>query len=511
MAFAHAQMMLYRPFLHYVSQTCKSKTVDQRAFACASACVSVSRNIVHITMEMKRQGLLIGAYWFSMYTTFFAILSLVFYALENHDTTTSNEVLRDAMEGKEVLAQLAKRSMAADRCTETLKVSRASSALPGSIRRMTLTCQNIFEQLPERLKRGRMAANRKRRQDSPAIPPMQKPVVCKTESDSDTKPRRASTFPEALQNPLTKRSSFPHSLPLSQQHLSHLSLDSPYAASPTLSTHDFFDTTPSLTPTSTFASTFNFTVPHHTPQQAPSHSFPATPITNSFLDPAGLNVPLPDMSAMMFPSADPFAYPNQPMTTFENSGFPFKDTTAATNATANGPNSSFSYRPRSSGSAGDVQGIFGSIAGLGNGAVRPVSANGASGSNSGGGGGSITGVNGGVNGGAAGVGLADNDVQLFGPMPMYLMQGAQHAANPALGLQGADAGADAAGGQSGSNGANGVGGFEGSGMNLDDLFSGEEWANTFLDQGLGLGGLGMGAFGGGGGAQAQGVGMGGWR
>ena len=377
---------------------------------------------------------------------------------------------------------------------------------------MTLTCQNIFEQLPERLKRGRMAANRKRRQDSPAIPPMQKPVVCKTESDSDTKPRRANTFPEALQNPPMKRASFPHSLPLSQQHLSHVSLESPYIASPTLSTHDFFDTTPSLTPTSTFASTFNFNIPHHTPQQAPNHSFPATPVTNSFLDPVGLNVPLPDMSAMMFPSADPLAYPNQPMTTFENSGFPFKDTSAAApNAVANGLNSNFSYRPRSSGSAGDMQDIFGNIAGLGSGAVRPVSANGVGSSSSSSGSGSMTGANGGVNGGAAGAGLADNDVQLFGPMPMYLMQGAQHAANPALGLQGADAGANAAGRQSGSNGTNGVGGFESSSMNLDDLFSGEEWANTFLDQGLGLGGLGIGAFGSGGGAQAQGVGIGGWR
>lgn len=27
---------------------------------------------------------------------------------------------------------------------------------------------------------------------------------------------------------------------------------------------------------------------------------------------------IPDLSAMMFPSADPFAYPNQPMTTLEN-------------------------------------------------------------------------------------------------------------------------------------------------------------------------------------------------
>ena len=30
---------------------------------------------------------------------------------------------------------------------------------------------------------------------------------------------------------------------------------------------------------------------------------------------------VPDLSAMMFPSADPFAYPNQPMTTLENRNF----------------------------------------------------------------------------------------------------------------------------------------------------------------------------------------------
>jgi hypothetical protein len=84
----------------------------------------VSRNIIHIAVEMKRQGLLIGAYWFSMYTTFFAILSLVFYALENPENEASRDVLRVAKEGKDTLQQLTKRSMAADRCTATLSVSR---------------------------------------------------------------------------------------------------------------------------------------------------------------------------------------------------------------------------------------------------------------------------------------------------------------------------------------------------------------------------------------------------
>lgn len=123
MAFGHAQLLLYRPFLHYVSSTYHDNTTDQRAFACASACVSVSRNIIHITSEMRRRGLLAGAYWFSMYTTFFAIVSILYFVLENPHSPTSLELLRDAAEGKEVLAYFAKRSMAADRCSSALNVS----------------------------------------------------------------------------------------------------------------------------------------------------------------------------------------------------------------------------------------------------------------------------------------------------------------------------------------------------------------------------------------------------
>lgn len=116
-------MMLYRPFLHYVSQDCASKGVDKRSFACAAACVSVARNIVHITTEMKRKGLLVGAYWFVMYTTYLAILALVFFVLENPSSPTGKDILKDAIEGRETLASLAKRSWAADRCSQSLAVS----------------------------------------------------------------------------------------------------------------------------------------------------------------------------------------------------------------------------------------------------------------------------------------------------------------------------------------------------------------------------------------------------
>lgn len=58
-----------------------------------------------------------------MYTTYFAILSLIFFVLENPDSPTAKDgVLKDAMEGKNTLAGLAKKSLAADRCSQSLIV-----------------------------------------------------------------------------------------------------------------------------------------------------------------------------------------------------------------------------------------------------------------------------------------------------------------------------------------------------------------------------------------------------
>lgn len=119
-------MVMYRPFLHYVSGGSQGRGIDKRSYACAAACVSVARNVVHITAEMKKKQLLNGSYWFTMYTTYFAILSLLFFILENPESATAKDgILKDALEGKNTLAGLAKRSMAADRCTQSLNVRAA--------------------------------------------------------------------------------------------------------------------------------------------------------------------------------------------------------------------------------------------------------------------------------------------------------------------------------------------------------------------------------------------------
>ena len=122
-AYAHVQLVLYRPFLHYVSpRLSHNNKIDDLSYACAAAAISVSRNIVHIGLEIRKQRVLSGPYWFMLYTEFFAVLSLVFYAIENPEKPGSAEVLADARAGRQMIADLAEKSLAAERVSDALKV-----------------------------------------------------------------------------------------------------------------------------------------------------------------------------------------------------------------------------------------------------------------------------------------------------------------------------------------------------------------------------------------------------
>lgn len=419
MSYAHAQMMLYRPFLHYVSQTCHSRVVDKRSYACAAACVSVSRNIIHIAIEMKKRRLLIGAYWFTMYTTFFAILSLVFYALENPENNASQDVLRVAKEGKDTLEALAKRSMAADRCTATLAA--------------------LFEQLPERFSRTRQnSISRKRRQGTSPHPLGGNVDTQSSEpnlsSEQGPEPRRANTYPQ------------PSSQPAFAPNVSTQSLDpATYQFSPS---HGFFDvpvvpSSSSATDTPSLSSGLS---------QHPD-SYPMSP--TNLTDP---NFPLADLSAAMFPSADPFAYPDQNMPPAQSYDQIAKN--------LNNHFYGYSTVPgfqRGSIGTNDIHSPNAFLM---------------------------------VNGFLDHSPTQDSDVQLLGPTPFYLMQG-----NPALQQQSAQAQHQQPNGQMPTNdqstftgdtdakpfdnqnhqgfpgqlNANGPSNLQVPNMNLDQLLGGEEW------------------------------------
>jgi len=433
-AYAHVQMILYRPFLHYVSQSCQTGPVDKRSYACAAAGVSVSRNVVHITGEMKKRGLLVGSYWFTMYTTFFAILSLIFFVLENPDSGTSRDILKDANEGKETLASLARRSLAADRCTAMLGVCNRSFFGYCTAAGLLTSTQGLFDQLPEKLKRSRFnsyTGNKKRHASSPhriaSVQAMRSaPDITQTiNTDPTANMQRASTYPTPVSAAALKRASVPYDISTMRQTL-RPSLDNIYRRD-SQQIHMPTDTVDMSTPDSAGSS-----IPSSATQ--PQFGFPS-----NFDD-----ADLPDLSAMMFPSADPFAYPNQPMTTLENRHYkqenpPFTPPPAQTDRL-------FVYHDSTTPNT----------------AAHPYDS---------------------------------LEVQLFGPLPPYMMQGP----HPSMGLSGVGgAPMDIGGGMMamGGEGIAGGGGGAGGGwpqrhvktggtpgINMEDIF-GEDWAGGWINQGF---------------------------
>ena len=287
LSYAHAQVMLYRPFLHFVAMNKRERPVDQRAYACAASYVNVSRNIVHITTQMKQKGLLNGAHWFTMYTSFFAILSLVYFAAENPDNATTEAVMKDALEGRQVLASLAQRSMAADRCTATL--------------------DSVFQRLPDWMRNGQTnpTISKKRHLDSGrSTPHSRMPEASRSHPDIATVSRgepipglnkRASTFPKhGIANPLSIS-------PGSYDSWSQSGASTMGPQTPT--SHDF---SPSAYMYQSSLGASNATNPNLNQYSLPPTSYP--------------NPAISDLSSLIFPSAEePFGYPSQPLMTFETS------------------------------------------------------------------------------------------------------------------------------------------------------------------------------------------------
>ncbi|KAJ5105834.1 hypothetical protein NUU61_003181, partial [Penicillium alfredii] len=287
-SYAHVQMVMYRPFLHYVSGGSQARGVDKRSYACAAACVSVSRNIVHITTGMQKRGLLNGSFWFTMYTTYFAILSLIFFVIENPDSPTAKDgVLKDAMEGKNTLAGLAKKSMAADRCSQSL------------------TC--LFKTLPEMLKNrqsSKAPVNLKR----PAPSNQSVEIETKPTPSTQTLPHRSSAFPTQMM-PQSTMPGTPTRRQASSDNTQTRSTDSGSQSAWMASTPELLTETMSTPEQISSAGSLN---PPFSNQEPSSLAW-----AQQFNNPASL----PDLMPIMFPSDDPFAYPTQPMSTLEDDHF----------------------------------------------------------------------------------------------------------------------------------------------------------------------------------------------
>ncbi len=124
LAYAHVQMILYRPFIHHIVRTKREGLLELRSFACASACVKAAMQVVWLVDEMDSRGLLNGAYWFTVYMTFFAVMSLCMLILGNVEDPTVDDTMKAASRGRDILVQMALQSTNAERCLTVLEVSQ---------------------------------------------------------------------------------------------------------------------------------------------------------------------------------------------------------------------------------------------------------------------------------------------------------------------------------------------------------------------------------------------------
>jgi hypothetical protein len=119
LSFLHVQIVLYRPFIHYISPKYTSQPhVDTLSIQRAKNCISVARTVVKLAQDMIKKNMLSGSYWFSIYTIFFSVACLVYYVHEVpydelHPDYT--DIRHDAEAGKEILTLLKDSSMAASR------------------------------------------------------------------------------------------------------------------------------------------------------------------------------------------------------------------------------------------------------------------------------------------------------------------------------------------------------------------------------------------------------------
>ncbi|GAP90000.1 putative C6 transcription factor [Rosellinia necatrix] len=278
-AFAHVQMVLYRPFLHYVSpRFCAGKDVSERAYACGAAYITVARNIVHIGTEMRRQVSLVGPYWFTLFSEFFAIISLVFFVLENQDKPGSKEILADAIAGKNMISELAAKSMVADRISQSL--------------------ETLFDQLPVNLKDFEAQAVPSKKRPRSGVKLESSPSVKKASSPGSS--RGASKGPslsKAISAKMQKRSPtvMPHSGPLGNEHILSPDFDAMFSGSFHFPPSDMTVASQDSIATAALSDAGQTKLQHGT---------------------TGAAQQIHRLDAIMFPSDDPLAYPNQPRADF---------------------------------------------------------------------------------------------------------------------------------------------------------------------------------------------------
>ncbi|KAL1306511.1 hypothetical protein AAFC00_005205 [Neodothiora populina] len=122
MAYAHVQMVLYRPFLHHAAKIIRpAREVRYKSYACGSACVKAAMQVAWLAEALEVRGLFNEACWFVALGVSFAATILMLFVLSNEGNDTIKAEAEAAEKLKNLLMRHADRSLSARRSSKFLQ------------------------------------------------------------------------------------------------------------------------------------------------------------------------------------------------------------------------------------------------------------------------------------------------------------------------------------------------------------------------------------------------------
>lgn len=129
LAYAHVQMVLYRPFLHHIIGTKARSEAEMHSYTCASACIKAAMQVIWIVRQLHQRGHCVAPCWPALFMTLFSALTLVLFALGNQGGATVEEAWHAVKSALWLFTQLASNNALAQKCAGILEVcSRPGSS-----------------------------------------------------------------------------------------------------------------------------------------------------------------------------------------------------------------------------------------------------------------------------------------------------------------------------------------------------------------------------------------------
>lgn len=132
MSYAHAQIYLYRPFLHYLVTSSTGEIRSADGFpSYASACVDASRNIIRLAQDMYHRGLFHGVHWDISNMILAASLTMLYIILARKGSSVEDMALAELRTARDLMTLLEPYTTLAKRISIAVKVCIAITPICG--------------------------------------------------------------------------------------------------------------------------------------------------------------------------------------------------------------------------------------------------------------------------------------------------------------------------------------------------------------------------------------------